>query len=255
MGSFNIAPNLIPGFRAGSDLSAAANRYTAVQLEADGDVIVTAAQDADFIGFLQDTPNSGAPAEVAGPGGGSKARAAGTIVPMQPLKVDANGHLLGVGAYETARVVAFALEDAVDNDVFSVMVVHPFWYTGTSVVGSVAVAQFTVTLAQVVAGVELLPAVSGKAIFLHDFTFTPNGSFAAGTAIVLEDSTTGTDFVSLAQAQLADNAVLKQGETGVTVGAALGAGGASGEGLSLAQTGSNFTTATDILVTLVYSYL
>lgn len=255
MGSFNLVPTLLPGFRAGSDLSAAANRYTAVQLEADGDVIVTAAQDPDFLGILQDTPALGAPAEIATYGGGSKARAAGNIVDKQPLKTDANGHMLPIGPYETARCVGFAMEDAVDNDVFSMIVIAPLIVSGTSVVGGLSVAQFTVTLAQVVAGLELLPAVTDKAIFVHDFTATPNGSFAAGTAIVLEDSTTGTDFVSLAQAQLTDNAVLKQGETGVTVGAALGAGGAVGEGLSLAQTGSDFTTATDILITLVYSYL
>lgn len=255
MGSFHIVPLLIPGFRAGADLSATTDRYTAVQLEADGDVIVTAAEDADFLGILQDTPASGAPAEIAGPGGGSKARAAGTIAPMQPLKTDASGHLVPVGPFENAKVVAFALESAVDNDVFSVMVVAPFWTTGQSVSSDAVTQQFTVTLAQVVAGLELLPAVTGKAIFVHDFTFTPNGSFAAGTAIVLEDSTTGTDFVSLAQAQLTDNAVLTKGETGVTVGAALGAGGAVGEGLTISQTGSDFTTATDILVSLHYSYV
>lgn len=254
MGSFHVEPKFIPGLLAGADLSAAAKRYCALQIETAGTVNISGTSEAEFIGFLQDTPASGAPAEIAGAFGGSKARAAGTITPGQFLKTNSSGHLLAIGAFETARAVAYALEGAVSGDIFSVLVLEPTLISGTSAIGP-SYANFTVTLAQVNAGLTLLPVVAGKSVILHSFTAMPNGSFATGTAIVLEDTTTGTDFVSLAQAQLTDNAILMPGITGVTLGAAMGDGGAAGEGLRIVKTGSDFATATGINVKLVYSYV
>ncbi len=249
-----VTPKYISGRKAGADLSATAKRYTALQLEADGDVNTTGADEADFIGFLQNLPADTKGAEIAGPSGGSKAIAAGTITAGNFLKTDASGHLLAIGPNETARCVAMALESAVDNDVFEVLVLQPTLQSGSSVVGVSSIA-ITATLAEIVAGTEKLPGVAGKSIKIHAMNFMANGSFAAGTAIVLEDSTTGTDYVSLAQAQLSDNSPLSLGSTGVTLGAAFVDGGAVGEGLTVSQTGSDFTTATDLGINLLYSYV
>lgn len=250
-----VTPKYISGRKAGADLSAAAKRYTALQLESDGDVNTAAANEAEFIGFQQNLPESGKAVEIAGPGGGSKAIAAGTISPGHWLKTDSSGHLLAIGAYETARAVAFALEAAVDNDVFEVLVIEPRLVTGTSGL-TPSYAEFTVTLAQVNAGYEMLPAVSGKKIVLHGFTFMANGEFQTGTAIELYDSATETNYASLAQAELDDNKVLMPGISGVTLGAAMSDGGAAGEGLSIGKSDATaFTNATNAKVQLLYSYV
>lgn len=251
----------LPGFTAAANLSALTDttKYIALQkTTADNAVNTAGANEGEFIGFLQNKPESGAAAVVAGPGGGSKAIAAGTITAGDFLKTDSSGHLVAIGAYENAFAVAFALESAVDNDVFNVFVLPP----GTrvsgisgSALGSPVFVQITATLAQINAGTTILPAVTGRKLYLHNFVAMPNGSFAEGTAIVLEDSTTGTDFVSIAQAQATDNALLMPGITGVTLGTAMGDGGASGEGLKITKTGSDFTTATDLKLNLLISYV
>lgn len=255
--SSHDSPNYISGLKAGADYTAltALTGKIALGLDADGDVTVAGANEAIFIGFLQNLPNDQEDAEIAGFAGGSEAIAAGVIDDGEFLKTDANGHLLAIGAYEQAYAVAIALVSAVDNDVFRVFVLPPgYLVTGAS--GTQPVwARFTATLAEVNAGSTLIPAVTDRKVYIHNFVAMPNGSFAAGTAIVLEDVTTGTDFISLAQAQLSDNAILAFGETGVTLGAALGDGGAAGEGVQVVKTGSDFTTATDIAFNLLFSYV
>lgn len=247
----------ISGFKSGADLSALTDKtkYIALQLEADGDTNTADANEKDFIGFMQNAPGLNKHVEVAGSGGGSKAIAAGTITAGDLCKTDSSGHLLTIGTHENAYAVCVALDDAVDNDVFQVFVLPPrYLVTGAS--GTQPVwARFTITLSEVNAGKALVPAVTGRKVYLHNFVAMPNGSFGSGTAIVLEDSTTGTDYISLAQAQLTDNNVLTLGETGVTISAAFGDGGASGEGLSLNATGSDFDTATDIAFNLLFSYV
>lgn len=251
--------NFIAGLKAGADFSALtdATKYIALKLATDGDVETSGANAANVIGFLQGTPGDGKPAEVAGAGGGTKAIAAGTITQGDLLKTDASGHLVAIGTYENANAVAVALDSAVDNDVFEVFVL-PIGtkVTGSSANGSPVFARITATLAQINAGTTILPAITGRKLYLHNFVAMPNGSFATGTAIVLEDSTTGTDFVSLAQAQATDNAILMPGITGVTLGAAMGDGGAVSEGLKINKSdGTSFATATDLALNLVFSYV
>lgn len=251
-----VTPKYITGRTAAADLSATAKRFTALQLDSSGTVNLAGANEAEFIGFQQNLPESGKAVEIAGMGGGSKAIAAGTITAGDLLKTDASGHLLAIGAYENANAVAVAMQSAVDNDVFEVFVLPMgMKVSGTSAYGAPVFARITATLAQINAGTVILPVVAGRKLYLHHFTAMPNGSFAAGTAIVLEDSTTGTDFVSIAQAQASDNAILCPGITGVTLGAAFGDGGASGEGLKITKTGADFTTATDLALNLVFSYV
>lgn len=118
--------NYITGLKAGEDLSALTNntKYVALQLDTDGDVIKTAAGEQVCVGFLQNAPGNNKAAEIAGYGGGSLAIAAGTIAAGDFLKTDANGHLLKISS-ETANAVAVAMESAVDNDVFEVLVLPP----------------------------------------------------------------------------------------------------------------------------------
>lgn len=251
-----VTQNYISGRAAAADLSATAKRYTALQLTSAGTINTAGANERECIGFQQNLPASGAPIEIAGAGGGTKAIAAGTITAGDFVKTDASGHLLSIGTYENAHAVAVAMESAVDNDVFEVFVL-PIGteIKGGSSSGSPVFARITATLAQINAGTTILPAITGRVLRLLNFSAMPNGSFGTGTAIVLEDSTTGTDFISLAQAQLTDNAILAPAITGVTLGAAWGDGGASGEGLKIDGTGTDFDTATDLALNLTFIYV
>lgn len=122
MGSF-VNPNYISGLKAGADLSASTNRYIALQIEADGDVNTAGANEYEFVGFLQNLPaGDGSAAEIAGHGGGSKAIAAGNITAGNKLTTDASGHLVAITTGQTKACVAMALENAVDNDIFNVLV-------------------------------------------------------------------------------------------------------------------------------------
>ena len=124
--SSHDTPNYISGLKAGEDFSAltALTGKVALQLDTDGDVTKTGAGVINFVGFLQNLPKDQEDAEIAVFGGGSEAIAAGTIDEGKFCKTDANGHLLEISS-ETAFAVAFALDSAVDNDVFRVMVLPP----------------------------------------------------------------------------------------------------------------------------------
>lgn len=113
-------PTLITNLVAGSDLST--SQYKAIVLSADGAVDVAGANVAG-IGFLHNSPLTGAVAEIATVGGGAKATAGGTITAGDLLKTDANGDV--VTAVNGENFVGMALESAVDNDVFGVLVVPP----------------------------------------------------------------------------------------------------------------------------------
>lgn len=55
----------LPGLKAGADLSAAANQYKLVKLDANGDVVLCSARGEFAIGSLYNKPKSGEVAQVA----------------------------------------------------------------------------------------------------------------------------------------------------------------------------------------------
>jgi hypothetical protein len=119
-------PVIISGLTAAANLSAA--RYTAVLLGAGG-VNVAAANEMEFLGFLQNAPVSGGVCEVAVNGGGSKAIAGGNITAGDKLTTDSSGHLVAITTGQTRAAVAIALTGAVDNDVFEVLVLDGATHT------------------------------------------------------------------------------------------------------------------------------
>lgn len=119
--SSHDTPNYLQGHKAGADLSS--SQYVGVKFAADDDV-EAAASGQDFVGFLMNKPLAAEACEIAGPGGGGKAIAAGNIAKGNRLKLDGNGHVLAISG-ETAICVGLAMADAVDNDVFEVHVTTP----------------------------------------------------------------------------------------------------------------------------------
>lgn len=84
--------------------------------------LVTAATDK-AIGITQNTTDAAEQAmEVALPGGGAKARAGGTIAAGDELGFDASTGKMVKVASASDRVIAIAMESAVDGDYFAVEV-------------------------------------------------------------------------------------------------------------------------------------
>lgn len=81
---------LIPGLKAGADLSAATMQYKLVKLSAAGTVIPCAATTDEPIGVLQNRPKSGEGADVAY-AGVSKCRAGDEVTLGEPIGPDADG--------------------------------------------------------------------------------------------------------------------------------------------------------------------
>lgn len=100
-----------------ADLSAAANMFKAVKLDASGNVVAIAAITDLPFGILQDTAVSGRAVPVA-IGGIVKCKAGATIAAGAPVAVKADGTLQT--AVTTQYVLGTARYSAVSGDVFAV---------------------------------------------------------------------------------------------------------------------------------------
>jgi len=113
--------------------------------------------------------------------------------------------------------------------------------------------QASATLAEINAGKVLVPATAGKTLQFTNVFALVDGTFADGTAVVLE-ATDGTDIVSIAVSALGDGAFLFPFSTGVTrVAAGWAATLPAGEGIQVVKTGSDFTGGTSITFFLQYA--
>lgn len=116
----------IVSYRAGSG---GVNKGNAVKLSGSTVVKCSAATDR-AIGIAQNAAAEGAAVEVAHPGGGGFGLAGAAISAGNLLGFDTSGDLVKV-ASASDIIIAQALEDAADNDVFSVQVIGPSQATAT----------------------------------------------------------------------------------------------------------------------------
>ncbi len=119
----SVLSRRLHSFRAGGSIV----KGQAVKLSS-GNVVACAAATDRSIGLAQCDASSGQLVEVAMHGGGGYGLAAGSISAGNLLGFDGSGHLVKV-ANASDIVIAQALEDAVDNDIFSVNVIGPFQAT------------------------------------------------------------------------------------------------------------------------------
>ena len=130
-------------------------------------------------------------------------------------------------------------------------------FTGTLQSTKIAHTQLvTVTQAEINAGKELIPAVTGKKIRILDIDAKVAGNFATGTSVEVEDSN-GTPVVALqyAAAALTDGAFLEADTANVTIGAGYMADLTISKALRVEKTGSDFTGGTSITLMIVYQYV
>ena len=124
------------------------------------------------------------------------------------------------------------------------------------VLGVVRTIRRRCTIAEVNAGVELLPAVAGYKYRLVDGAMIAVGGAAAAhtTIDILGTQTTPVKLVAFAVAQTAQNTLLKPGVTGAAIlaaGASYVANDAN-TAITVGKTGSDITTATYIDVMVSY---
>lgn len=122
MATFDKA-NCTSNHVAKADLTAESNLYLAVKF--DGDREISIATDDVSIGFLQNLPKLGAPAEVARSNGGSKAVCSGvTILAGERLKSINGGKLTNVFAPGDLAIAVAEENVSTDDEVFAVRVIN-----------------------------------------------------------------------------------------------------------------------------------
>ena len=144
-----------------------------------------------------------------------------------------------------------AYDEAVNSgDLIRVEVQSPRTSSGTSNLEIEVVA----TLAQINAGLVIIPGVAGKQIIVNSYIARVAGNFATGTSVELESTNASPVAVTtIAEAGLTTGAVLTQNSANTTLGAGFGVPLGSGDGLQVVNNGSAQTGGTSITFTISYS--
>lgn len=114
-------------------------------------------------------------------------------------------------------------------------------------------AVVTATLAQINAGLVLIPGVAGQQIDVVGVVAKVLGNFATGTSVELESDATTVAVETIAEAALTTGAVLFPTSANVTLGAGFAAPLPAGEGLKVANNGAPQTAGTSIAFTIQYT--
>lgn len=149
-------------------------------------------------------------------------------------------------------IVGYAYDAAISaNDLIRVLIRSP-QLSGSNTSQITKTVTFTVSQANVNAGLVLIPGIAGKAITVTNYVLTTTGTFATGTAIVLEDNA-GSPVVATTVVTADLGNVNIPGAAGNTLGAGFGVPLTSGKGLQIVKTGSAFTGGTNAIVTITYT--
>lgn len=124
---------------------------------------------------------------------------------------------------------------------------------GASAGGGLRVAEVTATLAQINAGLILIPAVAGKKITVTNYVANVLGAFATGTSVELESTNAAPVAVTtIAEAGLTNGAILLPSSANTTLGAGFGVGLGTGDGLKIVNNGAAQTGGTSISLAITY---
>ena len=130
--SQNVEFHLITGLVAGADLSAYQFHYC--NLEADGDVNVTAVQ-TGALGILLNKPIAGEACKIAGPGAAERCKVAGNVTPGLALMVDTGNVGQLVKATDDKVVVATSKGTTASGALAPVLVREPVTCADVSDIG------------------------------------------------------------------------------------------------------------------------
>jgi hypothetical protein len=117
-------PRMPGSFAAAADYATTDNRHKAVYLSDDFEITVASAATDPVIGILENKPDEGEAAEVT-MFGETEGKAADAITAGNFLVADSAGDLVPITVTDEGTVnyyVGRALQDAVDNDIFKLLV-------------------------------------------------------------------------------------------------------------------------------------
>lgn len=148
-------------------------------------------------------------------------------------------------------VIGYAIDTALNNgDLIRVVLKVPTGVAGSS---SAKVANITATLAQINAGLIIIPGVTGKKITVTNYTARASGSFAGGTNVILESTNASPVVVTtIAEAGLTSGTPNAPTSANNTLGAGFAAPLGTGDGLQIVSTGTQ-TTATSLNLVITYT--
>lgn len=151
-------------------------------------------------------------------------------------------------------VIGFALDQATaDTQVIRVYIRTP---GSDSVSPALKTVNVTATLAQINAGLTLIPGAPGRAITVTDITERVVGAFTTTTSVDLQSTNATPVKVSVAAvAALTNGAVLKPGDANVSRAAGYAVPLGSGDGLAVANVGTAAAGGTSIQYTITYAQL
>lgn len=155
----------------------------------------------------------------------------------------------------TNPVVGFALDKAsADGDLIRVYVQAPFSNIQPNLTQRAQIATVTATLAQINAGLTLIPGVAGQAITVSNVVARVVGTFATGTSVELESTNASPVAVlTYAETAIAGSTVLVPGAANTTLGAGYAVPLGSGDGLKVVNNGSAQTGGTSIEFTVTFT--
>jgi hypothetical protein len=116
----------------------------------------------------------------------------------------------------------------------------------------VKTADVVATLAQINAGLLLIPGITGASVRVLNYTARVTGAFATGTSVELESDTTTVAVTTLAEAGLSNGAVLIPASGNTTLGAGFATLLPAGEGLKVVNNGAAQTGGTSIEFVITY---
>lgn len=205
---------------------------------------------------------------------------AGSVMNMVAGAAIARGAKLEV-VYTTNKVITnagtnpvcgFALDKAAaDGDIIRVYILSPSYELGQVIadisglqaaldvltandVNSLQTFKVTATTAEINAGKEIVPAVTGKKIRVVNYAARVVGNFAATTSVDLQDSA-ATKVTALGVTGLTNGAVMMPTTANTTLGAGFAADLLTSSNLVVANTGSAATTGTSITFTVTAQYV
>ena len=216
-------------------------------------VAVTSNSDA-IIGFVvrnlkDQNYSAGNYVEITTPGSVMWMTAEAAITRGQNVQIDYTNNQINPSDGSTS-VVGYAYDAAINaGDVIRV------WVQKASLIGTAERSiNVVATLAQINAGLVLIPGVAVKKIEVSDFTARVTGAFATGTSVILESTNvTPVVAVTFAEAGLTNGAVLVPGSANTTLGAGFGLPLGAGDGLQVVNSGAAQTGGTSITFNITYT--
>jgi hypothetical protein len=153
----------------------------------------------------------------------------------------------------TNPVVGYAMNYATTGQLVRVYIQAPFSNIQPNLVGRVQTVDVVCTLAEINAGKTLIAGATGQNITVTDFIARVTGTFATGTAVLVQSSN-GTPVVvaTLAEAAIAGTGIVLPPTANVTLGAGYGKQLGTADGLVVANSGSAQTGGTSIEFTITF---